>query len=1139
MIGKTLGKYKIIDLLGRGGMAEVYRAYQANLDRNVALKLIKTAIADNPDSLARFEREAKSAAALRHPNIVQIYDFDIEADSGRPYMVMELIEGGSLADDLEKRAASGTPLTLAETARIMSEVSTALGYAHQHGVIHRDVKPSNVMKDTSGRMILTDFGLAKLESGPSVTTSGVSVGTPDYMAPEQVMGEPVDTRADLYALGVILFKLLTGHLPFRAETPTAVMIKHISDPVPDPRTIKPDLPESLVRVVMKSLGKSPDERFQTADEFLAAFRAATAGAEPSREAAKYPTSQAAPAGVASAWVEKQVAPGPIPSVSKTRGSYVVTLEITPPPEPSAPPKVVDFIGREAELADFTGELDTRHLAVITGMPGVGKTALASELAGRREQPATTFWHTFHEGEGVNVLIWKLAGFLAWHDQRDLWNTLQGSTQTGSQAPPPEVLMDYMFQMVRGKGFLLCLDDFHCVDDDPLLGQFVERLQPALAAGELDVIIATQRRPTFVLEGDVRPLEGLALADVRTLLTRRGISLPDQSVADLHDYTGGNAELVMLVMDALRRAKEPARLINRLSESEQVERFLVKEVDEGLTDEERSVMSAVAVLMGYPGTRDAIAAALDGASVRRPLNDLVSRSLLTVVEGESGKEYTLNAMVRAYYYDLLSQRERQAMHQRLGEFYETEAPDALGAALHLQRCGEYARALRLVTADVWAIINQGRARPLRQVLEAFVERQMDKPNWVAVLLARGQVYTLLGETQTARASYEAALEQAKALTDAPGLYARACRGIAELIGDDAPQEALDWLRRGLEAIKDIHSEEEAALHIRSGRLLTFLGNHDAALAALQQGLERLPPGPSRLYITALGNLGNIYCIRGDIERGQAYYQQVLKNAQKISDYWMMVVVWINTGIELDIAGRWAEAIAQYRQASEEAERLGALQQQARAVLGIGNSYIKLGDDDAAQQYLAQCLEIARRKDWKWEWMLADISLAGLHVSRGEAQAADALLDEAEQLAQATGVREPLPELYYDRALARLAQGQPTEALTHAERALTLARELQSVNYEGISLRVLGQAQWANGQLEAAPVSFEQSLRILGERDPYEAARTKLEWARCLKASGDSEQSATLSQVAQSAFRKLGARRDLADLEKSLTERPHLL
>lgn len=1106
--GRPVGKYRIVDRLGRGGMAEVFKAHQASLDRHVALKVIKTSVADDPDYLARFEREAKSAAALHHPNIVPIYDFDIDGETGRPYIVMELIEGGTLADYLAHRKAIQSPLSMTEIAHILGEVSAALGYAHRRGVVHRDVKPANIMRDAGSRLILTDFGLAKVLTGSGASTSGPSMGTPDYMAPEQVLGERVDARADLYALGLIAYQLLVGQLPYQADTPLAVMIKHVNEPPPDPRAFNPALTDRLAVAVLKSIARTPDDRFQTADEFRIEFEAALAEADRSVEAPSAlrsaPTAPAAP--------RTAVPP------RSTLGTYVVTLEIAPPPEPSLPPKMVDFVGREKELAYFADRLSHGHLAVLTGMPGIGKTALAAKLAERLDRPALTFWHDFHAGEGVSVLIWKLAGFLAWHDRRDLWNTLQGSTQTGNPTPPPEVLLDYLFQMVRGPGYLLCFDDFHCVDDDPLLEQFIDRLRPALDAGQVGVIVAAQRRPAFVREGEFEALSGLALADIRTLIDRRGLTLPDALIADLHAYTSGNAELIMLTLDALRRAKDPSRMVHRLSESEQVERFLVKQVDEGLSDEERRVMCAVAALMDYPGTRDAIAAVLDGASVRRPLNDLVSRSLLTVAEGESGKEYALNVMLGSFYYDLIDQRERQAMHRRAGGFYENDAPDALRAAIHYQRCGEQARAVRLITADLWTIINRGEARALRQILDQFTERHLDEADWVKALIARGQVQALLGETESARESYASALPHAEAT---PELAARACLGLGELLQSRRPQEARDWLRRGLDALRGVDSVEEAALRIRVGRMLIYQGDHDAALAELQRGLDHLPRTPSRLRISALGNLGNLYAIRGDAERSMACYQQVLDTARRMNDYWAMNEVRHDLGIALDGMGRWADAIAHYQQELEQAERIGSVGQQARAHLGLGNTHLKLGDEESARNHLDRCIELARGQNWEDLLIYAGNSLAGLQFARSELDAAETQLAEVEQLAQSTGVREQLPETYRYRALLRLAQDRRAEALADAGQSVALAREFQSLTDEGIGLRVLGQAQWANDRREAALSSFETSWTMLTGREPYEAARTQAEWGQCLAVVGESERGDALLREARETFERLGA------------------
>ncbi len=1120
LIGKTLGKYQIVARLGRGGMAEVYTAYQANLDRHVAVKVIRTTSADDPQYLARFEREARSAAALRHPNIVQVYDYDVDPESGQPYMVMELVEGASLAEYLEQRVGSGTPLGLAETARIIGEVGAALAYAHQRGVIHRDVKPSNVMRENSGRLILTDFGLAKVITSPGLTTSGANLGTPAYMAPEQVTGQPADARADLYALGVILYQLLTGQLPHQAETPQAVMVKKVTDPARDPRTINPTLPEKVAGVVLKSLAQSPEERYQTVDELLIDLQAALT------EASVSIPSPSSPPAAPSFAAPTQPSPGAATKPARTApGPYAITLEIKPPPEPTLPPQLAEFVGRESELAYFTDGLVTKHLAVISGMPGVGKTALASELTRRLDKPAQTFWHSFHASEGVNVLIWKLAGFLAWHEQRDLWHTLQSATQTGSQAPPPEVLFDYLFQMVRGRGYVLCFDDFHFVDDDPLLGQFATRLGSALEAGEVDVVLTTQRRPEFVAESDLKPLGGLSLADTRALLVKRGLTVTDQLIGDLHAHTDGNAELVMLALDALRRSTDSSRLISRLSESEQVERFLVKEVDEGLSDEERQVMSAVAVLLGYAGTRDAVAAVLEGASVRRPLNDLVRRSLITVVEGESGREYSLNALVRAFYYDLISQRERRAMHRRAGEFYENEEPDALRAALHYQRCGEHARAVQMVTADVWAILNQGQARALRSILEAFTEKQLDRLAWTAVLLARGQVYALLGETPLAHESYHAALTQA----EAPELIACACLGLAEVTLDDDPEAAFRWLRHGLEAAPD-----DAALRIRLGRALAYRGQPVEAEAELTRGLRLLAPGPSRWRNSALLNLGNLAYFRGEPDRALEYYQQAITGARELNDEWFVVEVELNLSLVLNGAGRWPEALAHSAAALELSQKLGSAAQRLRALLTRGLSYFCLGELSLAEDCFAGARQLALAQKWQADLVYANNSLAELRLAQGHLDEAESLLEENRPLAAATGAVEPLPDLHRLRASLHLARGQTEAALAEARRAVQTAQEQAAVVFEGAATRVLAQAQWVLGDFAAARESFARSFRLLETTDRLEAARTQLEWGRALRAGPEPERGTALLRAARVAFEILGTRRELVTVDKLLPD-----
>ena len=247
-------------------MAEVYKAYHPTLDRYVAIKILHSFLSEKTDILNRFQREAKHIASLFHPNIVQVYDFD--TFGVLYYMVMEFIDGVTLKNLIKDKQTEGTLIPLKESVRILIDVGKALAYAHSRGVVHRDVKPANIMIDKSNRVVLTDFGLAKITSGPQFTTTGALVGTPAYMSPEQGIGQPGDYRSDLYSLGAVFYQMVTGRFPFIAETPIATVFKHINAPLPWPRTINPDIPEELEGILLKLLEKNPDERYQNAEDMV-------------------------------------------------------------------------------------------------------------------------------------------------------------------------------------------------------------------------------------------------------------------------------------------------------------------------------------------------------------------------------------------------------------------------------------------------------------------------------------------------------------------------------------------------------------------------------------------------------------------------------------------------------------------------------------------------------------------------------------------------------------------------------------------------------------------------------------------------------------------------------------------------------
>jgi serine/threonine protein kinase len=270
--GQTLGKYRILEPLGRGGMAQVYRAYHPQLDRYVAVKVLRSDLVEEKEFLARFKREAQAVAALRHPNIVQVFDFDTQDDLY--FMVMELLEGDTLKAYLNRYRTRGEYIPLGEVTRILLDVLEGLTYAHKEGIIHRDIKPANVLLTRGGRSVVTDFGVAQIIGGTRYTVSGALMGTLNYMSPEQGLEGHGDQRSDLYSLGIVFYEMLTGKTPFDADTPLAILMKHLNDPLPLPRKVNPNIPEAYERVVLKTLAKQPDDRYQNAADMAQALREA-------------------------------------------------------------------------------------------------------------------------------------------------------------------------------------------------------------------------------------------------------------------------------------------------------------------------------------------------------------------------------------------------------------------------------------------------------------------------------------------------------------------------------------------------------------------------------------------------------------------------------------------------------------------------------------------------------------------------------------------------------------------------------------------------------------------------------------------------------------------------------------------------
>ncbi len=379
LIGKTLpGGYQMLELVGVGGMGRVYRAQQQALGRTVAVKVIHPHLLSNENSVARFLTEARAMSQLNHPNSVSVIDFG-KTQNDEPYLVMEYLNGHNLA---QVQGLDG-PLSLKRIVNVLRQVLLALAEAHANQIIHRDLKPENIVLEPLRRggdfVKVVDFGLAKLKAGPpgtSITSPGIVCGTPDYMAPEQGRGDDIDGRSDLYAVGVVLFWLLTGRLPFEGNTPTQVVLMHIKNPVPDPRELAPgrDIPDGLLAVLMKALAKSPADRYQDAIEFADALEDSLRDIR-----SPVPLSPSAP----EEFVE---CPSCSANVPRARFCYDCGARLSgvQQSEARATSHQLPLMGREDDLAalhrSWSAAADGRRTLRLIGEAGVGKTRLLNEFA---------------------------------------------------------------------------------------------------------------------------------------------------------------------------------------------------------------------------------------------------------------------------------------------------------------------------------------------------------------------------------------------------------------------------------------------------------------------------------------------------------------------------------------------------------------------------------------------------------------------------------------------------------------------------------------------------------------------------------------------------------------------------------------
>jgi len=374
-IGKTLGgRYRIDDLLGQGGMSSVYKAFDPNLQRIVAIKLIHSHLASDPRFLSRFVEEATAVAKLRHPNIVQVFDFNHDDDLY--YMVQELIPGETLQQRLRRLSNTGRRVPTADAIQYTVHIANAAGYAHRHGMVHRDIKPANIMIDVHDKATLMDFGIVKIIGGESHTATGAVVGTALYLSPEMIRGEVPDPRSDVYSLGVTLFEMVSGKPPYESDSAMTLMMMHLNDPIPDLRQIRQDVPESLVQVIEKAMQKENAARYPSMEQMVSDLERALRELPGAPQVTQVEDTPPFPETVP----PTEVQPKPEPPPKRTPEPQVPVVETSPHVE-STPDQQVTFEGGTLAAKPPSAEVGT---GLSTGQeegtipPPVGTTGGADQ-----------------------------------------------------------------------------------------------------------------------------------------------------------------------------------------------------------------------------------------------------------------------------------------------------------------------------------------------------------------------------------------------------------------------------------------------------------------------------------------------------------------------------------------------------------------------------------------------------------------------------------------------------------------------------------------------------------------------------------------------------------------------------------------
>ena len=1091
LVGSQLGPYDIFGLLGKGGMATVYRARQVTTGLEVALKVMTVDSTGDGELVKRFEREFHTVTALTHPHILRIYGHGIDTGTNTLYLAMEILLGGSLAERIGQAL-----LLLPEVTRIVDQLASALSYAHQQGIVHRDLKPHNVLFDLKGNAFLADFGIAKVTGQTTLTQTGSLIGTPAYMSPEQWQGEEADPRADVYSLGIMIFEMLVGYPPFRADSPANMMHHHIYDKPPSIRRLKPELPAELGWVIDKALAKHRENRMASAEELASLLRAVvTQTGETAPPIATQTESLMTPVPQAGNMVNEPTVVVPISKEQSTAQEQRAIESIKADMAQrhrheieshrttiNAPPQDVGerFTNRIKEQSDMSNLLAERtRLISIYGRGGVGKTALAckvlNDLRQSDEVRLDGLVYLSAVGTGISLdRIFSDTGKLLSETARSALDTVWSNANLSTK----DKVVALLHILGEGK-YVLLLDNMETLQDqatgdllDPDMRTFFETM---LAQGGNLQIVLTSREPLNLprlLRAWERliPLEeGLPTQDaVRMLRTLDpdGVAglrhAPDHVLLRLAAKLRGfpralEAAAGLLLEDSLLTVDD---VINNDKLLGEITPVIVQQAIERLNLDAIRVLEALAIFE-RPATLPALTYLLSPYLNTDTLRSIVNRLVRAyyVSFNRVTQAFVLHPIDRDYCYQRVPEGTlddwrisdspppytRHALHHRAARYYAHEHRpqeswkriDDLEPQLaefdQLTNAGDYdSAAALLVTIDTDYLARWGHFPRIVIMHERLQDKIVDKHLAQRSVARLGSEYLRTGRTAQAMIAHQKALQLAQ-------------------------------------EIQDRRAEGAALGHLGSDYHIQ--GQDDTAIHYLKQALTIAREVQDRHCEGGwLNALGNMFVYRRQMEVGLDYLQQALTVNRAIQNRPAESNSLANLAVAHDIEGHTETAI-DYAQQALDVARLSQDRSGEGIALGLlGNYHLVLGEVSLALDYLQQSLTIHRETyHRRYEsYRLADI--AAVLTQIGHHQQAIDSLKAAIAIADEMGLTWLSESYQPELAQAYLFTGDLAAALA----AILTVRDRDIPESNHLSAALHGLILARMGQQDAARRAFEDSI-----------------------------------------------------------------